>query len=274
MQLYQRQDILQLRQRSQLPGTLRWVGADQPNLWQWNLKRNPGISELYPNIEYRLNSQGFRSPEFHDIDFSESVVLLGCSMVFGEGLAEHHCLAEQISLRISRPVINLGISGASAELIRANNLMLWSAGHRPKLVINIWPTADRVTAYTDRGVLCMGVWSVSDQAQEQEIHRQRLAEPTLYGTAEELTRWQTVYQAVNHTDLHQNTLLTQSSLTVRALWGSQSKEYTWAPSSAAVLGCDLLPRLGRDLARDQRHPGAETHQQWAAQIVRDIGDLL
>ena len=257
MQLYQRTDLLRLQQAGHIPGTLQWMGADQLSTWQHNLRGNPYLQYQYPGIDYQLNSQGFRCAEWADCDWSESLVVLGCSVTLGEGLRHDQIWTEQLSSRLARPVINLGISGAGSALITANNLVLWHWGHRPKLVINVWPTADRVTAFTEQGVICMGAWQV-----------------TAADTAEELARWQRVYQQVNHSDYHQNSLLTQSSLTVRALWGSQSREYTWAPSSAEILGCDLLTWSQGDLARDQRHPGAETHRQWAAEIARDIGDLL
>lgn len=267
LNLYQRRDLIKLREQGLLPGSLPWIGADQAELWAWNLQRNPQIRDQYPNIQYQLNSQGFRCAEFAACPWADAVAVIGCSVVFGEGLAEVDTLCSQLSGLLDRPVINLGISGSSVDMIRANHLCVWSAGIRPWRVVTVWPTADRVTAYTAEGVLCMGSWSVSDHAQEQQIRLRRQQNPRLYGSGEELDRWSSVYQQINLDPVHQNTQLELASHTVRALWGASGLELTWAPSTAEVLGCDLLTWDRGDLARDQRHPGAETHRQWARQIA-------
>lgn len=60
------------------------------------------------HCHYTVNSQGYRCPEFDAIDWENSIIFFGCSHVFGIGLLDHETVANQLSLILNCPVINLG----------------------------------------------------------------------------------------------------------------------------------------------------------------------
>jgi len=100
----------------------------QPKDWVYNKKK----------IEYKTNEQGFRARKFNNLDWNNLIVILGCSNVFGTGLAEEDTISAQLEKLISIPVINLGVPGASIELSFYNSLLLHSKNYRPKAIIQIW----------------------------------------------------------------------------------------------------------------------------------------
>lgn len=98
---------------------------------------------------YQLNAQGYRCPEFHTVDWTQSVVLLGCSQVFGVAIPEEHTLASQLNLRLGVPVINLGIPGASNGSISRISVELHRTGVRPAAIVIGWTEHTRY--YHDLG---------------------------------------------------------------------------------------------------------------------------
>ena len=66
------------------------------------------------------NPQGWRSPhDFNTLDWNNSVLVFGCSQVWGQGLGYSETLTSQLELRLNQPVINLGIMGAGRVFKRA-----------------------------------------------------------------------------------------------------------------------------------------------------------
>lgn len=125
-----------------------------PNYWRYH-------NEL---ISYKLNSDGFRAPEFESVDWKNSYVIFGCSHVFGLGNPNKETISEHISKELSTPVINLGSPGASVEVIY-NNLLKqidtygkakgyffhWSYPIRRLNILNYWEDEnDNLKPFWDR----------------------------------------------------------------------------------------------------------------------------
>lgn len=110
--------------------------------------------------DYRVNSMGYRTKEFDTIDWSNSYVIQGCSACFGVGIpADEDTIAEKLSLRLGKPVINLGVSGASIELQYFNTIEMIEEGIRPLGVFVMWPNADRFPLFNNGKLENCGSWT-------------------------------------------------------------------------------------------------------------------
>ncbi len=148
----------------------RWSGTDSPQNYKDNLK-DPKWREKWEDvfIDYRLNSSYYRCKEFDEIDWENSVAILGDSCVFGMGVPETDTVSHQLETVIGRPVINLGVGGCSNMFIMYNNMRLLTK-YKPYAVINIWTTPDRATTFrkprdgATGGITHHGSWSHDDKS--------------------------------------------------------------------------------------------------------------
>ena len=246
------------------PGTVNWYGSDDESKFRENTKKQPDVMAAWKGqtFNYTLNSQGFRAPEFLKVDWASSVVVLGCSFVFGEGVDDTQCLTYQLSEIIGRPVINLGIPGAGPDLIFYNNIVLQRQYPQPQQVIIVWPGADRLTQFTNQGANCYGIWDCDPRNPE-------------YNTA-----WNRIYVTMNANSEHRAHVMKMYSCALQSIWGQRLREFTWALETADHIGCELLngnrsswdnPDLNRlDRARDLVHPGPDWHRAWSKQIAKSL----
>jgi len=110
------------------------------------------------DLTYTLNSQGYRCEEFDKIDWQKSIVVIGCSYVFGVGLDDDQTLASCLNSKLSTPVINLGISGSSIPIALANLLAIIENYDQPKSVINLWTEYSRLPFWDDQ-TRHIGAWT-------------------------------------------------------------------------------------------------------------------
>ena len=137
-----------------LPGTYKFWGADTEELYNHNLQIQPSDWDYRTKeVEYKLNSKGYRCPEFNTIDWENAIVIHGCSQVFGIGLAAEDTISSQLQQITDRPVINLGKNGASMDFALANNILLENNFPKPFAVINHWTCPWRETYYATKGVV-------------------------------------------------------------------------------------------------------------------------
>lgn len=141
--------------------TAYFCGDDSKENFEKNLKKQPK-DWYYRNhdVKYTLNSSGYRTKPFDKINWGESIVIFGCSTIFGVGVTDEHTVPyflEQIS---GRPVVNMGIPGSSNQLITHNNIILSDSKYPiPKVVINSWTGLTRYVLYEKKSINCMGSWS-------------------------------------------------------------------------------------------------------------------
>jgi hypothetical protein len=96
-----------------------WYGMDSPEAY----RSHGGHSDYGPDdIVYDLNSLGFRAPEF-DVTADMRVLAIGCSFVFGVGLAREHLFHERLCARLGEETglsivdLNLGTASSSNDFI-------------------------------------------------------------------------------------------------------------------------------------------------------------
>ena len=94
-----------------------WIPADNSGFFYSNLKEYPNNKTLnyYLNnpIEYKLNNEGFRTPDnFHINEWGN--VFLGCSHTFGIGHHLENVWSYKLNQYVGGKFWNLGISGTGA----------------------------------------------------------------------------------------------------------------------------------------------------------------
>ena len=119
-------------------------GPDSDYLYQKNLKIQPA-DWIYRNkkISYIWNSNGYRCPEWDNIKWESSHIIMGCSQIRGTGLAYEDTVGENLSRMINEPVINLGVGGTGWHVVAYNTDCLITAGILPKTVIIYVPHWER-----------------------------------------------------------------------------------------------------------------------------------
>lgn len=125
----------------------------QPNDWHYRTK----------NVTYTLNSLGYRTKEFDEINWKESIVVFGCSCTFGVGVSDDETLTYHLEKIIGREVINLGIPGGSNQFILDMSSVLMRKYGIPYGIIMMWTTPDRFPYYYEHYVSHVGPWCILEE---------------------------------------------------------------------------------------------------------------
>ena len=119
----------------------------------WHYRNNP--------VRYNWNANGYRAPEWNTVDWANSIVVMGCSLVAGEGLDEDDTITVQMSKMLDEPVVNLGVPAGSADVLFYNTIRMVDLGIRPKSVIVLSPMWSRTVSFgvpsTNLGPWCSSV---------------------------------------------------------------------------------------------------------------------
>lgn len=116
-------------------------GTDNRLRWQINHRKLPAWWRWHTeSIEYRFNSEGFRNDQdFADMDWPQSHVVLGSSAITGDGVPVTESIPHYIQQITDRPVINVGVSGGSVEVVFNNVVKMVHDHGVPKGVHIMWP---------------------------------------------------------------------------------------------------------------------------------------
>ncbi len=215
-------------------------------------KNHKGLLPVYElssddEISYKLNSDGYRSLEWDQINWSESVIVFGCSNVFGVGLQEEETFTGQLQALLGRPVINLGVQGSSISFVLHNTLKYIEHFPNPWAVINLWTSLERFHRYLDSGIFFDGIWS-SKKSQDFFYH------------------WSVKNKINSETHSYFNILA------IRELWKNRTihLESSFFDLPFKNLGCPCIKII--DYARDNQHPGFETNKIAADYFYRRLKD--
>ena len=195
------------------------------------------------NVEYLFNSKGYRAREFNQIDWLNSIVVLGASDVMGVGLEEKHTIPAQIEKIACIPTINLGIRAASITRTLHNIVLLNELYPAPKAVVVLWTNCERSVYYYSDHIVNCGSWNMLDYN---------------YGAL-----WA---QEKSNTQI--NALLSQK--TSKQLWKNRACYYegTFWEDTAILLGCQQF--IETDKSRDLTHIGINSAQEAAKIIVKGL----
>ncbi len=126
------------------PGIYSFIKGDYKQNFVDRLKDKPEDWYYRTNkVEYTINSHKFRTKEFKDIDWKNSIVLTGCSFTFGLGVTDDHTIAAYLEKITGKYVVNLGQVGASNAAVAYNSYYLKENYPTPLALVNIWTSMGR-----------------------------------------------------------------------------------------------------------------------------------
>lgn len=256
MYVYDNQLLLPARENDRL-----WSGQDTSELFQKNLKQQAKDWYYRTNpVTYTWNSNGYRAPEWHRVDWNHSHIVMGCSFVVGVGLTDSDTLPSKLSTELNEPVVNLGYGGSGVATLAYNTLRLIDAGHRPLSVTLVIPDLSRLTVFQDTSTLhLLPTWYV---------HGKNSPFKSFYETWIGVGPNAEVHSHMLMRGVVANWTSVGVPLVIKHVWPGE-RDYDWQR-----MGPNLPPAV--DWARDlldkvhHGHPGRKTMQQWAQSIAAEI----
>lgn len=221
----------------------------QPEDWQYRTKK----------VEYNLNSNGYRAPEWDDVDWANSYVILGCSCTFGVGLAEDQTLSHHLASYLKAPVINLGYPGGSNQSIIYNLMHLLKKFPKPKGVIISWSTLDRALMFDKTGSYSLGPWDIMEYPPKRNITHDGTDRTEQY-----LTHFLDPYNEAGQgymQGLTAETILRES--------GIPNYIFSWFQNTSHATRSPYIQEMSAAAprARDLQHPGEQTMMKTARTIT-------
>lgn len=195
----------------------------------WHYRNNP--------VRYHWNTNGYRAPEWNDIDWDNSTVVMGCSLIAGEGLDEDDTITVQMSKILNEPVINLGVPAGSADVLFYNSVRLVDLGVKPKAVIVLSPAWTRTVSF---GVPStnLGPWCSSVPTFDKGL----------------VSFYEQYIKRMPNAELH-------GYLSLRGVYE------TWKSANVPVHVLDQAELTQFvDYSRDLAHPGINTAKNWANEL--------
>jgi hypothetical protein len=222
-----------------------WSANDSKSLFEKNLLTQPTdwYYRKYP-VRYTLNSNGYRTYEFKDVDWENSIVMFGCSMTFGQGLDDNDTVPAQLEKILNIPVINMGSPGSCILFSMHNSIILRDGYPTPRGIIMYWPEHYRTVEYFSNSVVNYGPWNIPE--------------------SNLMTTW-----FKNKNNIVANTMLTTKAN--RLLWENKCPYYetSWDRVTSKIIGCDFA-YSETDRARDLMHPGIKSAKKIAQKIASNL----
>jgi len=242
-------------------GAYKFSTGDDENKFQQNLKTQPDDWKYRTQeVFYNLNNNGYRAQPWEKIDWENSVVVLGCSCVFGTGLSEFETLDAALADAYNgRPFINLGYPGGSNEHILYNLTMLFKYFPMPAGVIVSYTTTDRALTFEDMRAYGIGPWDVANYPEKETI---------IHG--ENKTQQYLAHFLSKSNEVGRNYFTASVIQQMCDMAGVPNYHFSWFQSAAHAARVDYVPYLGSkaDRARDLLHPGAEVMRSTASHIKK------
>lgn len=230
-----------------------WSGTDGPKDFENNLISAP-LDWKYrtKKVFYNVNSSKYRTHEWKDINWKDSIVLLGCSNTFGIGLAEDETYAYLLEKITGRQVVNLGFPSGSPDIMLNNASAVIEKFGSPYAVIVNWPPLDRMRYYTNKQYHELGVWT-----SEQDIA----------DNVNLFSLWSTMF--FNETNLLSRSYYISQAIRSMFLGRSRYFSFSYFEYSAHYTRSDAFFALN-PTARDMLHPGFENSLEVAHHIYFKI----
>jgi hypothetical protein len=144
----------------------RFASTDNPETFEKNLKTQPDDWHYRrKEISYKINSNGYRAKEWDEINWNEAIVVVGCSMTAGIGVAEDETITHYLSLLSGREVVNLGVASIGIDGMMFNNIAL-KRHYNPWAVVNLWTNIDRMIEFLNHRPEFHGAWTKSKYFKE------------------------------------------------------------------------------------------------------------
>ena len=227
--------------------SLEWMPTDSKARYDENLKDPLFVTIAHQNgwtqyqpITYNINSQGFRGKDFDTT--VKNIVTLGCSFTIGIGLRESETWPYLLGNKLGLPVHNIAWGGWSTDTL-FRMAQYWVPALEPDLVVMLAPSATRLE-------LKIGDHEYPSITPHDDISNDNY-----------LKHW---FANDSNSELNQikNTLAIEmicKKLNIRFMCYSQDTEMT-----------GRLAHNPTNVARDNMHCGAKTHNTFVEKILRDL----
>jgi len=95
-------------------------------------------------VFYEINELGYRCKYTYPPE-QDYILVAGCSHTFGHSVRQEHRYSDLLENKLNKPVLNIGVSGGSCNLVKDNLLQLIASGYTlPKAIIVQWPEENRL----------------------------------------------------------------------------------------------------------------------------------
>ena len=230
-------------------GSCTFYDKDSKELYIKNLKTQPKSWKYREKVvTYKLNSEYYRTAEFDRIRWEESIVIFGCSNIFGIGVAIDETLPAQLSKLTGIPTINMGIPGSSAHHALYNSAILRQVHPKPKAIVFGWTGAERCTLFRytpnkDLWIENCGSWTDDSADLGKAWYR---------------------YDSNIHGHLKMTRIVAQQ------MWSdTKYADFTLFPSNMRFIpDCRVIKMI--DNGRDCSHPGEKTNLQVAKYLATEL----
>jgi hypothetical protein len=151
--------------------TWKFNAGDNSTTFSENLKKYKDTNWRYKDkvVNYTVNSFGYRTKQFDEIDWANSIVIFGCSFVCGVGVDNKHTVTSFLEQELGIPVINMGIAGSSNNFHLHNSTILSSFYPTPRAVIHGYCGLSRHTGYYPNTVIHYGNWYKEKYSERHEF---------------------------------------------------------------------------------------------------------
>lgn len=236
----------------------QWSGTDSPEAFEKHKKEmGPDWRYLTKEIVYNVNSSGYRTYEWDQINWEESIIMFGDSCTYGIGLAEDETIPHYLEEITGRQVVNLGFPGGSNPLILDICAAYINKFPMPYATIINWSTTDRFRYWHKNGYMDLGPWVGRRVPGE---NHQRYIDGVDIGSL-----WANTF-----VDRYNQMMLSYSQGRIAdAMWKGRTRyvAVSYFSDSVQYLRCDPLGPIDRE-ARDLMHPSYENARE-AANVLAE-----
>jgi hypothetical protein len=139
----------------------KYTGVDNKKNYLQNLKKQSENWYYRDNeVNYTLNSYGYRTKEFDNIDWENSIIMFGCSNVFCSGVDDKHTISSYLEKITNRNVVNMGIPGSSIFSALCTSLSIKNNFPKPFAVIFSWTSLERYTLFNPSFIKSYASWNM------------------------------------------------------------------------------------------------------------------
>ena len=234
------------------------ISTFKPNQQTTLSTQNESVSEGYGYFDYKLNQYGLR----YDEPKGDQILLAsGCSITFGQGIAQENIYAEIVSKTLGLECVNVSLPGTGPDIQIAN--AMWALRtYKPKIFLYYMSDTERKFLATESGYQTVNPNWDNDVFSSSLEKKLWVAMSQKYEWSRYLQIAWSMYPIVEYCKENN----------IRFLW------QCWAGLPDSILRTfDWLKdteQLGNiksiDKARDGMHSGNESHSEFANRILNVI----
>jgi len=234
-----------------------FIHLDDEITFNHHCKTIPNWEYKHINVRYKFNEFGHRSisPTLLDNDY---ILFLGCSHTLGIGMASEHLYVDIVSKQLGLPYYNLAAGGCGPDIVVNNTLAFLSfVKKKPIAIVIQWPNFHRFFHINEEH---LNVELLNPSSVDSRIWKE-LSKDNM----PELKNWYLrlflldVLANMNVTKIHEIFYDDEIPPELDATESSMSTSKSYLPISRPI-----------DLARDRKHPGRLSHENYAQILLSDI----